>query len=175
MSKKIKVLALVLLLSAGTLGVKAWESRLIARAEARGSGRVQAAWDAQELLRNQVTAGGNTLRQRNAEKTANAQTQREAVSQAAAASAATALRSLRAELARLQSRTNPYPAGDAGLTACAGEAATGRELFGESAQAYVELAAEADQLRDQIAGLQQFTASVCRAGKPLQPVTGATD
>ena len=72
-------------------------------------------------------------------------------------------------LARLKARPNPYTAGDTGLAACAGEAATARELFGDSAEAYVELAAEADQLRDQVSGLQQFATDVCRAGQTLEP------
>ncbi len=156
-------------------GFGLYQEHLIAQGDAQGAARVQKAWDEQESLRNQVTAAGNTLRQRNAEKVAHEQTQREAVSQAAAASATASLRSLRAELARLKARTHPYPSGNAGLAACAGEAATARELFGESAGAYVELAAEADQLRDQVAGLQQFAASVCRAGQALQPSTGAAD
>ena len=43
------------------------------------------------------------------------------------------------------------------------EASTARELFGESSSAYQELASEADQLRDQVVGLQDFAHSVCRA------------
>lgn len=156
-------------------GFGLYQEHLIAQGDAQGAARVQKAWDDQERLRSQVTAAGNTLRQRNAEKVAHEQTQRETASKAAADSAATSLRSLRAELARFKARAKPYPDGDAGLAACAGEAATARELFGESAEAFVELAAEADQLRDQVAGLQQFASSVCRAGQPLQPATGAAD
>lgn len=156
-------------------GFGLYQDHLIAQGDAQGAGRVQKAWNDQERLRSQITAAGNTLRQRNAEKVAHDHTQRAAASQAAADSAASSLRSLRAELARLKSRANPYPTGDAGLAACAGEAATARELFGESAEAYVDLAAEADQLRDQVAGLQQFAASVCRAGHALQPAVGAAD
>ena len=147
-------------------GFGMYQNHLIAKGDTQGADRVQKAWDEQESLRNQVTAAGNTLRQRNAEKVAHEQTQREAVSQAAAASATASLRSLRAELARLKSRANPYPGGDAGLTACAGEAATARELFSESAEAYSGLAAAADGLRDQVAGLQDFVRGVCRAPMP---------
>lgn len=164
-----------LVVAAAYWGFGLYQDHLTAQGDAQGADRVQKAWDAQEHLRSQVTAAGNALRQRNAEKVAHEQTQREAASQAAADSAAASLRSLRAELARLKARPNPYPAGDAGLAACAGEAATARELFGESAEAFVELAAEADQLRDQVIGLQQFTSSVCNAGKPLQPSIGAAD
>lgn len=175
MNPWMKPAALVLLLCAAIWGVKAWEARLIARGDAQGAKRVQAAWDADERQRSLVTAGYNTLRQRNAEKVADEQAHKEAARLAAAASAAAALRSLRAEIARLNARTDPYPAGDAGLAACAVEATTSRELFGESAQAYVELAAEADQLSDQVAGLQRFALDVCHAGQPVPVLPGAPD
>lgn len=164
-----------LVVAAAYWGFGLYQDHLISQGDAQGADRVQKAWNDQERLRSQVTAAGNTLRQRNAEKVAHDHTQRAAASQAAADSAAASLRSLRAELARLKSRAKPYPTGDAGLAACAGEAATARELFGESAEAYVDLAAEADQLRDQVAGLQQFATSVCRAGHALQPAVGAAD
>ena len=169
MKPAIRYLLVGLVVVAAYWGFSLYQDHLIAQGDAQGATRVQKAWDDQERLRNQVTAAGNTLRQRNAEKVAHEQSQREAASKAAAASAATVLRSLRTELARLKARPNPYPAGDTGLAACAGEASTARELFGESAEAFVELAAEADQLRDQVSGLQQFATSICRAGQTLEP------
>ena len=175
MKPAIRYLLVGLVVVAAYWGFSLYQDHLIAQGDAQGATRVQKAWDDQERLRNQVTAAGNTLRQRNAEKVAHEQSQRESASKAAAASAATVLRSLRTELARIKARPNPYPAGDTGLAACAGEASTARELFGESAKAFVELAAEADQLRDQVVGLQQFTASVCPAGRALQPLAGAAD
>lgn len=175
MKSGIHPLVLALLLCAAFWGIKVWEARVVARGDAQGAQRVQAAWDAQERHRSLVTAGSNTLRQRNAEKVADEQAKKEAASQAAAASAAADLRSLRAEIARLNARPNPYPAGDAGIAACAVEASTGRELFGESAQAYVELAAEADRLADQVVGLQHFVSSVCHAGQPMPVIAGAPD
>ena len=156
-------------MAASYWGFGLYQDHLIAQGDAQGAARVQKAWDDQEHLRNQVTAAVNTLRQRNAEKVAHEQTQRETASKAAADSAAASLRSLRTELARLKARPNPYPAGDSGLAACAVEAATARELFGDSAEAYVDLAAEADQLRDQVTGLQQFATDICRAGQTLEP------
>ena len=145
-------------------GVKLWESHLIAKGDAQGAARVQAAWDAQEDARSQATARDNAIKFRNAERTAHEDAKREAARAARDASAAAAVRGLRAEIARLNARPDPYPAGDAGLAACVGEAATARELLGESSGAYQELAAEADQLRDQVIGLQQFARDVCRAG-----------
>lgn len=145
-------------------GVKLWESHLIAKGGAQGAARVQAAWDAQEDARSQATAHDNATRFRNLERTAHEDAKREAARAARDASAAAAVRGLRAEIARLNARPDPYPAGDAGLAACAGEAATARELLGESSGAYQQLAAEADGLRDQVIGLQQFARDVCRAG-----------
>lgn len=175
MKSDLRPVALALLLCAVLWGIKTWEARLIARGDAQGAQRVQTTWNEQERLRNLVTAGSNTLRQRNAEKVADEQAKKEAASQAAAASAAADLRSLRTEIARLNARPNPYPAGDAGIAACAVEAITVRELFGESAQAYVELAAEADRLADQVAGLQHFVTNVCHAGQPVPVIAGAHD
>ena len=164
MNTAVRCLLVLTVLIASYWGFGLYQDHLISQGDAQGAARVQQAWDDQEHLRNQVTAAGNTLRQRHAEKVAHEQTQREAASKAAADSAAASLRSLRAEIARLKARPNPYPAGDAGLAACAGEADTARELFGDSAEAYVDLAAEADQLRDQVIGLQQFARDVCRTG-----------
>ena len=145
-------------------GVKLWESHLIAKGGAQGAARVQAAWDAQEDARSQATARDNAIKFRNLERTAHEDAKREAARAARDAAAAAAVRGLRAEIARLNARPDPYQAGDAGLAACAGEAATARELLGESSGAYQELAAEADGLRDQVIGLQQFARDVCRAG-----------
>ena len=159
----VRLIVVGVLICAAILGVKAWESRLISKGDARGAARVQHAWDTQERDRNAATARDNAARFRNAERTAHEDAQREAARRARDAAAAAAVRGLRAEVARLNSRPDPYAPGDAGLAACAGEARTARELFGESSSAYQELAAEADGLRDQVTGLQDFARTVCRA------------
>ena len=146
------------------VGAKAIQSHLIAKGDEQGAARVQAAWNAQEEARNQATARDNATKFRNAERIAHEDAQREAARRARDAAAAAAVRGLRAEIARLNARPDPYPAGDTGLAACTGEARAARELFGESAGAYQELAAEADGLRDQVIGLQYFALTVCRAG-----------
>lgn len=159
----VRLIVVGVLICAAILGVKAWESRLISKGDARGAARVQHAWDTQERDRNEATARDNAAKFRNAERTAHEDAKREAARRARDAASLAAVRSLRAEVARLNSRPDPYPAGDAGLAACAGEARTARELFGESSSAYQELAAEADGLRDQVTGLQDFARTVCRA------------
>lgn len=159
----IRTIAIGLAIAAAIVGVKLWQSHLISQGDAQGAARVQAAWDAQENARNAATARDNAIKFRNAERTANEDAKRKAARLVRAAAAAAAVRGLHDEIARLNSR-DPYPAGDAGLAACAGEAATARELLGESAGAYQELAGAADELRDQVVGLQDFAARVCRAG-----------
>ena len=147
------------------LGLDTYRAHLMAKGDSQGAARVQAAWDKQEADRSAATAQDNATKNRNAERVAHEDAQREAARLARDAAAATAVRSLRAEVARLNQRPNPYPAGDAGLAACAGEARAARELFSESAAAYSKLAAQADGFRDQVAGLQDFAVKVCRAGQ----------
>ena len=165
MSFSIRLIAIGVAIAAAIAGVKLWQSHLVSKGDAQGATRVQHAWDTQENERNAATARDNATKFRNAERTAHEDAQREATRRARDAAAAAAVRSLHAEIARLNQRPHPYPAGDAGLAACAGEAAAARELFSESAAAYQELAAEADGLRDQVIGLQAFTVNVCGAGK----------
>ncbi|MEG0051671.1 MAG: hypothetical protein RR715_00265 [Comamonas sp.] len=127
---------------------------------------MQKAWDTQEAQRSAATARDNSTKRRNAERVSNENAQLEVARKARDAAAAASIRGLRAEIDRINKRPNPYPAGDAGIAACAREASTGRELFGESSDAYQELAAEADGLRDQVAGLHDFVRGVCRAPMP---------
>ncbi len=165
MSFSLRLIAIGVAIAAAIAGVKLWQSHLVSKGDAQGATRVQHAWDTQENERNAATARDNATKFRNAERTAHEDAQREATRRARDAAAVAAVRSLHTEIARLNSRPHPYPAGDSGLAACAGEAATARELFGESAGAYQELAATADGLRDQVIGLQAFTVNVCGAGK----------
>jgi hypothetical protein len=166
----LRSIAIGLAIAGAIVGVKLWQAHLIQRGDAQGAARVQAVWDAQEAARNDATARDNATKFRNTERLAHEDAQREAVRRAHDAAGAAAVRSLRAEVARLNSRPDPYPAGDAGLAACAGEARAARELFSESAGAYQELAAAADGLRDQVTGLQGFARTVCRAGQQGGPV-----
>ncbi|MCL4770045.1 MAG: hypothetical protein KJZ76_06830 [Burkholderiaceae bacterium] len=161
-----RLIAVALAVATALWGVLAWRSHLIATGDMQGAARVQAAWDAQENARNAATARDNATKFRNAERTAHEDAQRAAARRARDVAAAAAVRGLRNEVARLNSRPRPYQAGDSGLAACAGEARAARELFGESAAAYSELAATADELRDQVTGLQDFARTVCGARTP---------
>jgi ATPase subunit of ABC transporter with duplicated ATPase domains len=67
--------------------------------------------------------------------------------------------SLRDTIARLNAR--PAPSGP-GAAAFAGEARTARELLGSCSAEYRSLAQDADGLRDQVIGLQQYITSISR-------------
>ncbi|KRC20182.1 hypothetical protein ASE28_28235 [Acidovorax sp. Root219] len=170
-SAQYRLILIAVAICAAIFGVKTWEGHLIAKGDAQGASRVQAAWDRQEAERTTATAADNVAKFRNAERVTHETAQRETERQARDAAAATAVRGLRDQVARLNARPDPYPAGDAGLAACAVEATTARELFGESAGAYAQLAAEADGLRDQVVGLQDFVHRVI--GAPA--MQGASD
>lgn len=164
-----RLIALAVLICAAIYGAKRWEAHLVARGDAQGAARVQAAWDRQEAERSEATARDNATRFRNAERIAHEDAERTAARAARDAAAAAAVRGLRAEIARLAARPGPYPAGDAGLAACAREAATARELLGEGSGRYLAVAAAADGLRDQVVGLQAFVHRVCRAPAGTAP------
>ena len=160
---RMSLFLLAVLFCAAGVGAMRWEAKCVAQGDTQGAARVQAAWMLQEAQRNEATAHDNIIKFRNAERTANEVAHRDAERQARDAAAAVAVRSLRNEVARLSARADPYPAGAAGLAACAREAATARELFDEGVTAYAELAAKADGLSDQVIGLQAWVASVCPA------------
>ncbi|MDA8449822.1 hypothetical protein M4R23_09010 [Acidovorax sp. GBBC 3332] len=169
-----RLIALAVLICASVYGVKRWEGSLIARGDAQGASRVQAAWDRQEGERREATARDNATKFRNTERVTDEDARRATARATRDAAAAAAVRSLRAEIARLAARPDPYPAGDAGLAACAREAATARELLGASSDAYRAVAAAADGLRDQVIGLQAFARDVCHAPMPAPTTTTTT-
>lgn len=81
-----------------------------------------------------------------------------------AARAAAARRSdagLRDEIARLNARPAPSSSDAA---AYAGEARVARELLGTCSARYTGVAKEADELRDQVTGLQVFVKDILKAG-----------
>jgi hypothetical protein len=97
--------------------------------------------------------------QKETERIAREQADKQEALVARAADADRAVAGLRDEVVRLNSR--PAPAA-ADALAFAGEARTARELLGACAARYRGVAAAADGLRDQVSGLQDFVASVCK-------------
>lgn len=153
-------------------GYHTWAGRLVARGDAQGAARVQAAWDkvtaaaAQQRARDEETARRDeATRTRNAERIAHEQARREGALQARAARADARLGRLLDTLARLDaddaadlSGAGAHP----GLAAIAGKAAAARQLLGQCAGRYRSLAGEADALAGQVSGLQQFVAQACQ-------------
>lgn len=140
-----------------------------------GQARIQARWDAQkvvddaETLRRERQANAEQLaRFKNAERNADEQANREAARSQRDAALGRRLAGLRATIAALNRRPLPAPSDDAGVAALAGEAATARELLGRCSERYRTVASAADELRDQVIGLQADAATVCRgsAGMP---------
>lgn len=66
---------------------------------------------------------------------------------------------LRDDIERLNARPAPT---DAESAAIAGEARTARKLLGACAEEYRSVAQAADELRDQVTGLQDYATSVCK-------------
>lgn len=159
---EIRIIVLVVVVFAAVFGVGAWRKSLIAQGDKAGAARVQAAWDDVEEKRKATTAQDNVTRFRNTERISDAAQTRQNVRAVNAAAVDSAVAGLRNETSRLNlRRADPDAAGGARLAACTREAATARELLAESATAYSGLAQEADGLRDQVMGLQDFAHSVC--------------
>lgn len=102
------------------------------------------------------------LMQKENERIANEASKREQRLAANAATARVAVNGLRNEIARLKAR--PAPA-DPVAAAHAGEATAARELLGTCAAEHTSMAGEADQLRDQVIGLQDWVTQVCHRGQ----------
>lgn len=97
--------------------------------------------------------------QRQAERVAHEVAKKQTVLAARAATTELVAGQLRDEIARLNAR--PAPA-DPVAAAIAREAATARQLLGACSEEYRSVAQGADQLRDQVTGLQDYVASVCK-------------
>lgn len=97
--------------------------------------------------------------QKQTERIAHEAAKKQTVLVARAADADRAAGSLRDEIARLNAR--PAPA-DPELAAFAREASVARELLGACTAQYRGVAQAADELRDQVSGLQDYAANVCK-------------
>ena len=124
----------------------------------------KAAWDQERATLAQQRANAERLardeenrRAKEAQRILEEQGFREAALRARAASAERAVVSLRDEIARLNGRAVPADPVAAGF---AHEARVARELLGSCTKEYQGLAAEADGLRDQVTGLQQWVSRV---------------
>lgn len=149
--------ATVLLTVSAASGITGWELR-----EAR-----QAAADraAAEALAKAVQAARDEERARaqQAERIADEMEQRHRATLDRALYAERAVQRLRDEIAALNSRDLPE---DPGAAAAAREASAARNLLGECAARYRAVDERAQQLGDQVTGLQDFVRNVCPAASP---------
>ena len=147
------IVCAVLLATTGTsyVRMKSAQSDLASyRAEvAENTAQAQAQARAQEQAMHQQ-----------AQRIAHDAAKKQTVLAARAATSDLIARSLRDEIDRLNAR--PAPA-DPGAAAHAREARTARELLGACADRYKDVARAADELRDQVTGLQDYTTTICKA------------
>lgn len=153
-------------LAALAAGAAAARSHLIGVGEAR----VQARWNDQkevdqaETLRLERERSAEQLtRFRNSERISDEQAKLAAASARRIAAGDAVAERLRGTLDRLDRRDVSTAGSDSRSIALAQEAATARELFGSCTESYRSLAAAADSLRDQVAGLQADALYVGRA------------
>lgn len=98
--------------------------------------------------------------QRQVERIANDAAKKQAALTARAAAVESAARSLRDDIERLNAGAAPA---DAGAAAIVSEARTARELLGACADRYRGVAQAADELREQVTGLQDYATTICKA------------
>lgn len=159
------IAALVGLLVAASLAVR---SHLIGVGEAR----TQARWDQQKAIDQAETlrlererSADQLIKFRNAERITDEQAKLEALREQRIAVSSAVNKRLLDTIETLNRRDVSAAGSDPGSVALAKGAATARELFGSCNQALLGMAAEADRLRDQVAGLQDDAMFVCRAPK----------
>ena len=129
-----------------------------------GRAAVRTAWDKERAAQMQAQLKAEAAvrlleqnMQRQVERIANEAAKKQAALSARAAATELAAGQLRDEIARLNAR--PAPTG-AELAAVVGEARTARELLGACSGRYESVARSADELRDQVSGLQDFVKNV---------------
>lgn len=97
-----------------------------------------------------------------AERVSNEQSQKQEILNRRITAAESVAGSLRDQILRLNSGTAPTDPESASFFE---QARSARELLGACAGRYTDVARAADQLRDQVSGLQDFVGSVCHAAK----------
>ncbi|HQR97592.1 hypothetical protein [Polaromonas sp.] len=137
-----------------------------------GEARTQAQWDKQKAVDQAETlrlererSADQLIKFRNAERISDEQAKREALRERRIRAGDAVADQLRSAIETLNRRDVSAAGSDPGSVALAEGAATARELFGSCNQALLGLAAEADRLSDQVAGLQDDAMFVCRAPK----------
>jgi hypothetical protein len=159
---------------------------LALRAHWVGAGRaeVQAKWDAQQLADERagralaIAAREEDNRKRiNAERIADEQARQDKARALRIADLERSAHGMRDAIAKLDTDDLSAAAADPRVAAVAERATTARRLLGSCQARYADVAATANRVRDQAAGLLDFTLTVCRslaaASQPELP-KGAT-
>lgn len=180
----LRILIAVVITLGVLMGVRTWNAHLIAQGYAQGSKAVRTEWNTAEAKRrgDEMEAAARAsqkqaeaerqareveqAKQLNAERIAREQAQREGALRTALDRASARNRSLLDRIASIDARDAaaaadmPGTAPDARSIALAHEAATARQLLGSCSQRYAELGADADGLRIQVMGLQDYVKGV---------------
>lgn len=114
-----------------------------------------------QLKAERASRADEMVKVRNAERIADEQARREAATAARLAAARRSVAGLHAEIARLNAGELPT---EPRLAAITREARVARDLFGRCAEAYRRVDGRAQELGDQVTGLQAFALDVCKAG-----------
>ena len=137
-----------------------------------GEARTQARWDQQKAVDQAETlrlererSADQLIKFRNAERISDDQAKREALRNQRIAGGNAVNKRVLDTIETLDQRDVSAAGSDPRSVALAKGAATARELFGSCNKAFLGLAAEADRLRDQVAGLYDDAMFVCRAPK----------
>lgn len=168
------------LVLATVLGLRAWNAHLVALGDAQGAERVQGQWQAADAQRKQEQAQAEAqvaqeradlerqarqqeqVKQREAERIAREQANREAALRTAVSAADARNRSLHTTIAQLNADATARLSGTAASTCTASDidaAATARNALGQCSSRYAAVAATADQLSVQVTGLLDFIQS----------------
>lgn len=136
-----------------------------------GRAQVQTKWDAQKLVDAEagrvleMAARAEDNRQRiNAERIADEQARQDKARARRIADLERSTVGLRDAIAKLDGDDLSAAAADPRVAAIAARAITARGLLGSCQARYASVAATANRVRDQAAGLLDFTLTVCRAG-----------
>ncbi len=145
-----------------------------------GEAIVQSRWDAQKrtdleasLVLERERNADQLTRFKNSERNTDEQNRRDRERSQRDARAVAQRDSMLATIAALNRRHLPETCDAACVAALAREAATGRELLGRCTTRYQSVAAGADELRDQVIGLQADAIKVCRPTIP-DPTSAAS-
>ncbi len=152
--------ATVLLTVAAASAITGWELREARQADVDREAALAHAWEVLAARNDEIA------RTVAAERTADEAEKRRKATLDRAIAAERAVRELRDEIAALNARPVPE---DSRAAALAVEASTARNLLGECAARYRAVDERAQQLGDQVTGLQDWVRDVCRAGDGALP------